>query len=46
MITRSGRNLLTLGMDSSLTATKGYDDTTGLGTPSGRAFLRGETLVP
>jgi subtilase family serine protease len=46
MITRSGRNLITMGMDSSLTATKGYDDTTGLGTPNGNAFLIGETILP
>lgn len=25
----------TLGQDTSLTATPGYDDTTGVGTPSG-----------
>jgi len=46
MMTQSGRSLLTLGQDSSLTATKGYDDTTGLGTPNGGAFLLGELLLP
>jgi hypothetical protein len=35
-----------MGQDSSLTATKGYDDTTGLGTPSGPTLLLGETLLP
>jgi hypothetical protein len=29
-----------------LTSTKGYDDTTGLGTPNGNAFLLGEALLP
>jgi subtilase family serine protease len=46
LMTQSGRSLLTLGMDSSLTSTKGYDDTTGLGTPNGNAFLLGEALLP
>ena len=46
IMTQSGRSLLTLGMDSSLTSTKGYDDTTGLGTPNGSAFLLGEALLP
>lgn len=46
MMTQSGRSLLTLGQDSSLTATRGYDDTTGLGTPFGPALLVGETLLP
>jgi subtilase family serine protease len=46
MVTQSGRSLLTLGQDSSLTATKGYDDTTGLGTPNGGLFLLGERLLP
>lgn len=46
MMTQSGRSLLTLGLDSSLTSTKGYDDTTGLGTPNGSAFLLGEALLP
>jgi subtilase family serine protease len=45
MMTQSGRSLLTMGQDSSLTATKGYDDTTGLGTPSGPTLLLGETLL-
>jgi subtilase family serine protease len=46
MMTQSGRNLLTMGSDTSLTSTKGYDDTTGLGTPNGGAFLLGEALLP
>ena len=46
LITQSGRSLLTLGQDSSLTSTKGYDDTTGLGTPNGGAYLLGEFLIP
>ncbi len=45
MITQSGRSLLTMGLDSSLTSTKGYDDTTGLGTPNGGAYLLGEHLI-
>ncbi len=44
--TQSGFNLLTLGHDTSLTATRGYDDSTGLGTPDGPGFLLGERLVP
>jgi len=46
MMTQSGRSLLTMGMDSSLTSTKGYDDTTGLSTPNGSAFLLGEAILP
>jgi len=46
MMTLSGRNLLTMGLDSSLTATKGYDDTTGLGTPNGPGLLLLEHLLP
>jgi len=46
MMTQSGRSLLTMGQDSSLTSTKGYDDTTGLGTPNGAGFLLGEFLLP
>ena len=45
MMTRSGRSLLTLGQDSSLTATKGYDDSTGLGTPNGAAYVLAEFLI-
>lgn len=45
MMTQSGRSLLTLGQDSSLTSTKGFDDTTGMGTPSGAALLLGEKLL-
>ena len=44
MMTQSGRSLLTMGQDSSLTATSGYDDTTGLGTPTA-ALLLGEGLL-
>ncbi len=46
IVTVSGRSLLTLGDDSSLTATRGYDDSTGLGTPNGSLFLLGEKLLP
>jgi subtilase family serine protease len=46
LMTQSGRSLLTLGQDSSLTSTRGYDDTTGLGTPNGPALLLGEKLLP
>jgi subtilase family serine protease len=46
IMTQSGRSLLTLGQDSSLTSTKGYDDTTGLGTPNGPGLLLLEHLLP
>jgi subtilase family serine protease len=46
MATQSGRSLLTMGQDSSLTATKRYDDSTGLGTPYGPVLLLGEKLLP
>jgi subtilase family serine protease len=46
MMTQSGRSLLTLGQDTSLTSTKGYDDTTGLGTPNGPGLLLLEHLLP
>jgi subtilase family serine protease len=46
LMTSSGSNLVTLGDDTSLTATKGYDNTTGLGTPSGTWLLLGEHLLP
>ncbi|HEY2795425.1 MAG TPA: S53 family peptidase [Micromonosporaceae bacterium] len=46
IVTVSGRSLLTLGDDSSLTSTKGYDDTTGLGSPNGTFFLLGEKILP
>jgi subtilase family serine protease len=46
MMTVSGRSLLTMGMDTSLTATPGYDDTTGLGTPNGPGLLRLEKVLP
>jgi subtilase family serine protease len=45
MMTQSGRSLLTLGQDSSLTSTKGYDDTTGLGTPNGALLLAAEHVL-
>ncbi|HEY7147530.1 MAG TPA: S53 family peptidase [Streptosporangiaceae bacterium] len=45
MITDSGRTLITMDSDSSLTDTKGYDDTTGRGTPNGLVFLLEETLL-
>jgi subtilase family serine protease len=46
LMTISGRNLLTMAEDTSLTATKGYDDTTGLGTPNGPGLLRLEKVRP
>jgi subtilase family serine protease len=46
MMTISGSNLLTMGMDTSLKATKGYDDTTGLGTPNGPGLLLLEKILP
>jgi subtilase family serine protease len=46
MMTDSGRTLITMDMDSSLTATRGYDDTTGRGTPNGLIFLAEEHLLP
>jgi subtilase family serine protease len=45
MMTDSGRTLITMDSDSSLTATKGYDDTTGRGTPNGLVFLLEEHLL-
>ena len=45
LMTVSGRNLLTMAHDTSLTATRGYDDTTGLGTPHGAAYLLAERLL-
>jgi subtilase family serine protease len=45
IMTNSGRSLLSMGLDTSLTSTKGYDDTTGLGTPNGGAYLLGERLI-
>jgi subtilase family serine protease len=41
-ITPSGRTLLVMNTDTSLTDTQGFDDTTGRGTPNGLAFLMGE----
>jgi hypothetical protein len=45
MMTRSGRTLITMDSDSSLTDTKGYDNTTGRGTPNGLVFLLEELLL-
>jgi len=45
MMTTSGSALITLGKDTSLTATTGYDDTTGLGTPNGLNYLLGQRLL-
>jgi len=46
LMTVSGRSLLTMAMDTSLKATKGYDDTTGLGTPNGPGLLLLEKILP
>ncbi len=46
LMTVSGRSLLTMAMDTSLKATKGYDDTTGLGTPNGPGLLLLEKVLP
>lgn len=45
IMTETGSALLTLGKDSSLTATSGYDDSTGPGSPNGLTFLLGERLL-
>jgi subtilase family serine protease len=45
MMTDSGHTLITMDHDTSLTDTPGYDDTTGLGTPHGRRFVRAEHLL-
>jgi subtilase family serine protease len=37
--TQSGANVVVLGQDSSLVAVKGWDNTTGLGTPTGQKYL-------
>lgn len=42
--TETGSTVVVLGQDSSLVAIKGYDNTTGLGTPNGVLFLLGEAL--
>ena len=42
MITDSGKTLITMATNTSLTDAPGFDDTTGLGTPRGRTFLREE----
>jgi subtilase family serine protease len=39
-----GTYVASFGFDSSLTAVKGYDDATGLGSPNGILFLVGESL--
>ena len=46
MASSSGKTLFTLGQDSSLTMTKGFDDSTGLGSPNGAWFLLGEAILP
>jgi hypothetical protein len=45
MMTDSGRTLITMDSDSSLTDTRGYDDTTGRGTPNGQVFQLEELLL-
>jgi subtilase family serine protease len=45
MMTDSGRTLITMNSDSSLTDTPGYDDSTGRGTPQGLVFLLAERLL-
>jgi subtilase family serine protease len=40
MVTDSGKTLITMATNTSLTDAPGFDDTTGLGTPRGRTFLR------
>ena len=43
-ITPSGRTLLVMNTDTSLSDARGYDDATGRGTPNGLAFLLGERI--
>ncbi len=43
--TPSGRVLVGIGQDTSLIATRRYDDATGLGTPNGLWLLLGEALL-
>jgi subtilase family serine protease len=45
IMTPSRSALITLGKDTSLTATTGYDDTTGLGSPSGLNYILGQRLL-
>jgi len=45
IMTDSGRTLITMDRDSSLADTRGYDDTTGRGTPNGITFLLDEKRV-
>ncbi len=40
--TQSGANVVVLGQDTSLVGIKGFDNTTGLGTPAGLQFLLSE----
>ena len=40
--TQSGANVVVLGQDTSLVGIKGFDNTTGLGTPAGLRFLLSE----
>ena len=42
MMTDSGKTLITMATNTSLSDAPGFDDTTGLGTPRGRTFLREE----
>ena len=37
-----GDLLVSFGFDTSLTAVKGYDDSTGLGSPNGATFISAE----
>lgn len=41
----TGSYLVTLGMDSSLTTSEGYDNVTGRGTPNGVTFIKNERSV-
>lgn len=41
----TGSYLVTLGMDSSLSTTEGYDNVTGRGTPNGTTFIKDERSV-
>jgi subtilase family serine protease len=45
MMTESGHTLITMDHDTSLTDTRGYDDTTGLGTPNGGIYVLAEHLL-
>jgi subtilase family serine protease len=45
MMTTSGSALVTLNKDTSLTATTGYDDTTGPGSPNGLNYILDQRLL-